>query len=497
MSRRIGLLAALLAFAMVAASCGDDDSDDAAGSGESAAQPAQDAADDADSTAESPTPETPEPAPEPDGTAADTTSDEDQVTAESTAADAAAEPVTLQFWTWFPSEATVQRVIDGFEAANPGVTVEFNLFQNVAYQDRLPLALTSGDTIDVAAVQTSTMVNTVKADLDPLAPLFDQFASAPLESTLVPAALEQSRVLADDGEIYIAPLGFLGSAAAYYNVDLLDELGLEVPRTRDDLRAMVQSVEAQRPDLLPISFTGANWFIDEIVLTVAEQIEPGFFNSVRYDAGGSWDSPTFAAAFEAVTSAFDEGIFSQDVLDLDYGRSIEIFQSGEAVMFLQGTWETGILSEPFRTANGIDMPNVTGSPLPLLVEDGAHSIRAFIEVGLSVPSNSQHKAEAVRFIEYWTSGEGVDFWATDLFAAPAQVGYEVPADVFSTELAASGYAEIAAVLTNPGSDRNNVSDFSAAAGDAVIDTIISGTPVADQVAFLQAEWESGRYSNVN
>jgi len=408
-----------------------------------------------------------------------------------------AEPVTLQMWTWFPSEDTMQRVISDFEAKNPGIKVELTLFESTGYQDRLPLALSAGDTIDVAAIQTSTMVNVVRGDLDPLGPLFDQYASAPLADQLVPAALAQTRVLAEDGEIYIAPLGFLGSAAAYYNVDLLDELGLEVPRTRADLAAMVQRIESQRPDLLPISFTGANWFLDEIALTVTEQISPGFFNSVRYDAGGAWDSPVYEQAFEAVTSAFDEGIFSHDVLDLDYGRAVELFYSGEAVMFLQGTWESGILSEPFRANNGIDMPNVTASPLPLLVADGEHSIRAFIEVGLAVPSNSEHKAEAIRFIEFMAAGDGVDQWVIDLFASPARVGYAVPSSVFSTDLAGEGYADLSAVLSAPGSDRNNVSDFSAAAGDAMIDTIISGTPVSEQVEYLQSEWESGRYSNVN
>ena len=41
------------------------------------------------------------------------------------------------------------------------------------------------------------------------------------------------------------------------------------------------------------------------------------------------------------------------------------------------------------------------------------------------------------------------------------------------------------MLSDPGSDRNNVSDFSNVAGDAVIDTIISGTSVSEQVRFLQ------------
>ncbi|MCY4623098.1 MAG: extracellular solute-binding protein [bacterium] len=469
------ILTVLLALAMLAAACGEEDSPEESPD-TTAATTAAEPAPAVDTTAES--------------------QEEPPVAEEEPDMEEPMAPVTLQFWTWFPPEATMERVIAGFEAKNPDIRIELTLFESTAYQDRLPLALSAGDTIDIAAIQTSTMVNVVRGDLDPLAPLFDQYASAPLADMLAPAALDQTRVLAEDGEVYIAPLGFLGSAAAYYNVDLLDELGLEVPRTRAGLLAMVQTIEQQRPDLLPISFTGANWFLDEIALTVTEQISPGFFNSVRYNEGGSWNSPVYAQAFEAVTSAFDDGIFSHDVLDLDYGRSVEIFQSGDAVMFLQGTWESGILSEPFRTANGIGLTNITASPLPLLVEEGAPSIRAFIEVGLAVPSNSEHKAEAIRFIEYMAAGEGVDQWVTDLFASPARVGYSVPTDVFSTDLAATGFAELSAVLSNPGSDRNNVSDFSAAAGDAMIDTIISGTPVADQVEYLQSEWESGRYSNV-
>ncbi len=484
--RPTGLLALLLALAMVAAACGGDDSTESPAPPEPAPAPSAEAG---------PAPAPPEPEPPPPPGPAE--EPPPPPPPEPDPPPEPAEPVTLQMWTWFPSEDTMQRVISDFEAKNPGIEVELTLFESTAYQDRLPLALSAGDTIDVAAIQTSTMVNVVRGDLDPLEALFDQHASAPLADHLVPAALAQTRVLAEDGEIYIAPLGFLGSAAAYYNVDLLDELGLEVPRTRADLAAMVQSIESQRPDLLPISFTGANWFLDEIALTVTEQISPGFFNSVRYDAGGAWNTPVYAQAFEAVTSAFDEGIFSHDVLDLDYGRSVELFYSGEAVMFLQGTWESGILSEPFRANNGIDMPNVTASPLPLLVPDGEHSIRAFIEVGLAVPAHSEHKAEAVRFIEFMAAGDGVDQWVIDLFASPARIGYTVPSSVFSTDLAAEGYAELSAVLSAPGSDRNNVSDFSAAAGDAMIDTIISGTPVAEQVEFLQSEWESGRYSNIN
>jgi len=406
-----------------------------------------------------------------------------------------ADDVTLELWTWYPSETVLTKIIDAFEDENPGVNVNLNLFESGAYQDRMPLALASGDPMDVVAVQTSTMVNLVKDGLQPLAPLFDEHGSASIDSLISPSALTQAQSLASDDDLYIAPLGVLGSAAVYYNADLLEELSLTIPRTRDELATFVASVTEQRPDLLPISFTGANWFLDEIALTVAEQAGTGFFNSVRYNTGGRWDDPAYVAAFDAVVSAYSDGLFSKDTLDLDYGRSAELFQQGQAVAFMQGTWESGLLSEPHRTSNTIPLNNVVASGLPVLVEGGSPSIRSFIEVGLAVPEQAKNPELSVKFIEFMAAGGGVEAWSDTLFVVPAAVGFELADGIFNSEAAEASYDEIANLLLNPGSDRNNVSDFSAAAGDALISAILNGDSTAEKTAHLQSEWESGRYSN--
>lgn len=410
---------------------------------------------------------------------------------------AKAEDVTLQLWTWYPAEAVVTKIIDGFEAANPGVQINLNLMESTAYQDKMPLALSSGDPMDVVAVQTSTMVNLVKDGLEPLPALFEANGSAPIDTLLSASALTQARSLASDGELYIAPMGVLGSVAMYYNADLMAELGLELPRTRADLAAFVATVREKRPDLEPISFTGANWFLDEITLTIAEQASPGFFNSVRYNTGGKWDSPEYTKAYDAIVGLYKDEIFSRQTLDLDYGRAAELFQQGKAVAYMQGTWETGYLSAPFRAANKITLTNVVASGLPVLFEGAAPSIRSFIEVAWAVPKQSAHKDLATKFIEYVTAGAGVDAWSDTLFVVPAKMGATIPEGVFSSDAAKASYDELSALLLAPGSDRNNVSDFSAAAGDAIIASINSGTATADQVKYLQAEWDSGRYSNAN
>ena len=419
------------------------------------------------------------------------------VAALSMASPLAAQDTTLEVWTWFPSEDVMTKIIDAFEASHPGIDVNLNLFESSAYQDRMPLALASGDAMDVVAVQTSTMVELVRGDLLPLLPLFEEHGSAPLPDLLSESALSQAAGLASDGELYIAPMGVLGSAAVYYNADMLEAIGVEMPTTREEMAAFVEAVNAYDADLLPYSFTGANWFLDEITLTIAEQGAPGFFNSVRYEQGGSWDSPEYSAAFDAITSAYADGIFSEDTLDLDYGRAAELFQQGQAVAYIQGTWENGVLSAPFRADNSIPLENVVGSPLPVMIDGGEPAIRSFIEVALAVPAQAENPDLSVQFIEFMTAGDGVEAWADTLFAVPAANDFSLPDGIFNTEGSKASYEAIAAQLLNPASDRNNVSDFSSAVGDAIISSILTDASTEDQVTYLQSEWESGRYSNAN
>jgi raffinose/stachyose/melibiose transport system substrate-binding protein len=407
----------------------------------------------------------------------------------------AAEQTTLTFWTWAPPAPVVDRAIAAFEKANPNIDVKVTFLESTAYQQRLPLALSSGDPVDVAAVQTSSMVKLVKDYLDPLPALYGQYATAPIETQLSPKTLDQAKLLAGDDTLYIAPMGTLGSVVAYYNLDLMAELGLEVPKDRAGLAAFVKTVQEKRPDLVPVAFTGANWFLDEICDTIIEQGSPGWFNRLRYKQGGRFDSPEVKAGFDATVGLFKDGIFGKDTLDLDYGRSVELFQQGKAVMFLQGTWEMGTLSVPFRKANGVKLDNVTVSPLPVMLEGGKPAIRSFIEVGLAVPKNSKHKAEATKFLEFMTTGEGVSQWDDTLFVVPSKQGYSLPSGYFSSERTAKDYGVVADLLRNASSDRNNVSDFSNVVGDALIQSITSEAPTDQQLHYLQGEWDSGRYSN--
>ncbi len=403
-----------------------------------------------------------------------------------------AEAVTLQFWTWFPPLPITEKIIAAFEAENPGINVEVTILESTVYQDKLPLSLAGGEALDLVAIQTGAMVNQVKDELMPLDALLTEYVGADWASRVNEKAVAQSRALADDGDLYILPMGGLGSVVGYYNVEILAEYGLTVPTTNEEFKAFAADLKAQNPDMLPVVFTGANWFQDEILLTLVGQTSPSFFNDIRY-GDGKWNDPVYVQALKEYKQMYDDGILSMDAIDLDYSRSLEIFYSGEAAILLQGTWEAGVLSESFRQDSGIDLADVGLMPLPLMTGAGTPSIRSFIELGMAVPHNAAHPAEAMKLLEFMVFGNGVDAWAPAFIVVPGKIGYELPASALTSDAARAGYATLVDLVQNPSSDRNNVSAFSAVVGDGIIE-VLNGADAQEVADALQAEWESGRYA---
>lgn len=400
------------------------------------------------------------------------------------------EQVTLQYWAWFPPLPTTEKMIEAFEAENPNIDVEINIFESQVYQDKLPLALASGDALDLVAVQTSSMVDQLRGDLQPLEPLLEEHVGADWAEMYAAKAVDQAKLLAEDGELYILPLGGLGSVVGYVNAELMDELGLEVPTNYDELKAYADAVTAADPNLFPVVFSGANWFTDEILLTLIGQTDPEFYNDIRYGEG-RWDDPAWIEGVTTYKQMHDDGIFSLDTLDIDYSTALEIFYGGGAPILLQGTWEAGMLSEPYRTENGIELNEVGLMPLPVVAEGGTPSIRSFIEMGLAVPNNSDNPEEAMKLLEFLAFGNGVDVWAPTLSFVPAKLGYALPETTLTSEVAQEGFATLSELIQNPSSDRNNT-PFSQIVGDHIIE-VLNGADPADVAAKLQAEWESGRY----
>lgn len=393
----------------------------------------------------------------------------------------------IVYWTWFPPQTTIEAAISAFEAENPDITVTLKTFEGADYQKQLPLALSGGQQVDVAGVQISAMTNSVKDYLDPAEDWAADFLPN-INTTMV----QQTKDIASDGELYSVPMGSIGSPVMYYNATILDELGLSVPETAADWKVAVDAISAAMPEVTPVVFLGDVYWQEEMLFAIAEQTSPGLSDDI-IGGDGSWEQKGLVDGLEAYKSLFDDGIVGTDVLSLTGTRPNELFGQGLAGFYIDGSWNNSLLSASYRADNNLAVTDVGATTIPL-IDGGNPSVRALAEGGLAIPTASEHKEEAAKFIEFMLSTAGADVWAKDLILVPSLTGYELSDSVLQSDASVAGYTSATAAISNPTSKRDSQQDFlNTVEGNAILDVLRGTTTAAEAAAKMQSEWTSGRY----
>ncbi|WP_157594504.1 ABC transporter substrate-binding protein [Streptosporangium amethystogenes] len=403
-------------------------------------------------------------------------------------------PVTLKYWTFSPPEAGLKAALAAFEEANPGITVDLRTFGEADYRKRLPKAL-DGDqadrALDVVGIHIPTMTGAVKDRLQPVADWKDKVAGD-LLGELDPAVVKQTEQAAKDGTLYSVPMGSTAGAVMYYDAALLSELRESFPTTVADLESIVMRVRKEIPDLQPIVFSGEPRRQEELLFTIAGQTHPTLSDDLL--AGRkSWKSAEMVSALTAYESMFDRGMLARSTLALRGDGPAELFRSGKALFLVDGSGQSSMLSTSYRKTGRVSVKRIGAGPFPTLLPDARPAARSTAEVGLAVPRNSRHVAEAATLIEFLTVGDGVSSWAGDLTMAPAATDFKVESSVFATQEGKDGYAALQELIRGGGS--LNVPDevfLERAEGDVILDVAhgrLSPEKAADR---LQKEWSRSR-----
>lgn len=400
--------------------------------------------------------------------------------------------VTLNYWTWFPSTDQLDETIKAFEKKNPDIKINMTVMESKAFQEKVPLALSTEEDIDVIGVQPSAFAEEVQdylADLDKLMP--DEVGKD-WKAKYSEKCLEQGNKLTD-GKTKLLVLTNSGSMVGFYNVKLLKDIGAEVPATLDEYKAVADKFKAKYPDKYASVFAGKDsWVMDEMMLTVLGQ-QGDYYNKWRYD-GASVDSPEYLAAVKGLKKYFDAGIFSPDILDLDYAAATEEFTNGNALVYYMGSWEAPLLSKSLREKNGIKLENVGAMALPAAEKNGKLTVRSYIDSGIGVVDYSKKKEAAAKFVAYLTVGDGADIFGKQLTGTSAKKDFSVDESLFASKEAKDGWNTIVNLINTATADRNNVSGYSDVEG-AAVQSVINGSKSAENaLKDMQKEWTSGKYS---
>lgn len=330
---------------------------------------------------------------EPKSTAAATTAQ--SVAPKATATNTPApKQVTLKITHWIPETKEVVEKIDAaFSAANPGVKIEYSIVPGDQYENVLKTKLLAGDGPDVFFNFHDTADDLVANDL------IGDLTGDPLYSRLLP----QFQKLNAKGKFLSVPLEF-ASHGVYYNKDVFDKLGLQLPNSYADFLALCDKIKKAGIDPLALGAKDA-WQMDNMWLpmfvSLGKAQNPNI-NAKLFDGTAKYSGPEVTSTFKAVEELVQKGYFEKGFLGLTWPQAAADFASGKAAMFVNGGF---VIGESLK-----DNPNVKIGFFPFPAMTGKPAMMVTVNSDLQYNAKGANAALAKKYIEFFTQAENLKMY---------------------------------------------------------------------------------------
>lgn len=239
----------------------------------------------------------------------------------------------LVLWTYYETEmqkASMDELVDGFNESQEEYYLTWEYHGPVTeFNKRLAIAITQNQLPDMVILDNPDMPSYI--DMDKLEDITDEIKKIDELKQYFPSAL---RSVISEGRYYGLPF-CCNNVALIYNKDLLEEEGVSVPRTWDEL------LEAARELSVPGRYGFAMSAIDgeqgafqfgAFMLSAGDSLE---------EAGGEG---TYCA-FEFIRNMVEQGWMSRDCVNWSQNDVARIFIDGECAMMENGPWVFPALDE--------------------------------------------------------------------------------------------------------------------------------------------------------
>jgi raffinose/stachyose/melibiose transport system substrate-binding protein len=392
-------------------------------------------------------------------------------------------------WSDVPAVAAAFRgVVENFRQANPDITVELEESGSTAYSESITLRAASANPPDAFMLSTAIygpgFYNLVMGGhLEPLDAYatergwIERFSSS---EALNPFRADRQARVAGTGALYGLPQQrtLLG---VYYNKRLLADLNLDVPTTMAEFEASLQA--AKDAGIVPMAATKDAYVHNHMILWIAHVSSAAQINDWIYGS-----APTFAAgpnrdALARLLAWQSNGWLQEGSIGVSYADAVGTFTGGRALYFVAGPWLTGTVDGTLGADGGfMRMPGVNGeSP----IGGGPSS-------PLVISARSQHKAEAVEFLDFFNSQAQSDFLMAQGWGPPGAVlatSAGNPLDVEIVRLLAEAQDSGIGIVpyinwASPTVDTNIYSG---------LESLLSGqSSIDDYVNVIQSAWETSK-----
>lgn len=313
-----------------------------------------------------------------------------------------ADATTIIVTSWRTEDIErMNRIHEVFMEENPDINVEFQPIKDTEYDAQLKSSLETGVAADIMFLRS----------FDPGRQIWDTGKLLPLDSE-VPALSDfpssaRGAWSTDDGVLYGVP--FVGvTHGVYYQKAIFDEYGLTAPKTWDEFIELCEVLQ-ENGETVFAQGTKEGWPLYEVIFSgLGANFYGGEAARQALMAGElQLTDPQFVRAFEKIDEL--QRFFPEGYQGIDYVSMQQMFGTGQAAMFIGGSWEIGIFEDL-----GSSQDEIGWFAPPVENADDQLSYCFHVDAGIGVNKDSENLEAAKRYIEWTATPEFAQLFMEEL-----------------------------------------------------------------------------------
>ncbi len=310
-------------------------------------------------------------------------------------------------WTGFTAggeKAGIEAMIAAFQEQNPDITINHRPIGNEQFFTVIRTGLAGGEPPDVLQFEGYQQARDFAA-AGQLTDLTEWWAERS-ENFAMPESGAQACTY--EGKVYCVPMTYSTGWQIYYNPEILEANGIEVPTTYEEFLAAAETLKAA--GITPIAlgakdgWPSSHWYMAFLVQrcgveTVYQAID---------GEGASFTDECFVQAAADLQNLAQLGYLSPGVASDDYGTGQALFLAGRAAFFQTGSWfASGWEQTPPKFDVGI-------MPFPR-ISDAANStdVTGAVTHVLAIPTGADNPEAAMAVLDWMASEEAANIWAAN------------------------------------------------------------------------------------
>jgi glucose/mannose transport system substrate-binding protein len=201
-------------------------------------------------------------------------------------------------------------------------------------------------------------------------------------------------LISKDGDIYSVPVNIHRANVLWYNPDILQENGIEVPATLDAWIEAMEKLDAA--GVLPLAM-GEQWTAMHLFETILlASLGPDKYNGL-WNGAISWGDPAVLVALEDFKTVL--AFTNTDAASLSWQDAAQLVVDGDAAFNVMGDWAEGF----FRELGKEPEVDYGWAPVP-----GTGGNFQFLSDSFVLPRGAPHREAAIAWLKIAGSKEGQD-----------------------------------------------------------------------------------------